>query len=344
MNIIQLTHLHIAAILSFETSKEALETTINDPKFDWDIMVIEASKHLVLPTLYCRLKAKELLHILPKDLVVYLKEITTINRQRNLRLLQQVNSITHILNKHNISHVFLKGSALLASGHYLDKGERMIGDIDILIEKKDLSKTFDILKNSGYSKTIGFAYTEKDHRHLDRLISDQELAAIELHSDLFHKKNRSILTMDNILKSKRIINNIAIPNTKYFSLHIMLNWQLNDRGHYYNTISLKSIYDFIILNSDKSQESIKSIMSLKYGQSYLALASYYFQDYSNITCNRYMSYRIGIHKLLSKYKWLNILVYFLKYNTNYIGNRLYLIATNKSYRKHLIQKKIKLIR
>ena len=46
-----------------------------------------------------------------------------------------------ILNKHNIKFRFIKGAFYLIENIYENKDERMIGDIDFLINKIDIDKT-----------------------------------------------------------------------------------------------------------------------------------------------------------------------------------------------------------
>ena len=86
MGNLAITYQHIADILSFKSSISKLEHTLTKPNFDWDAIVVEGSRHLVLPAIYCRLKAKNLLHTLPKELENYLEEITSINRNRNKKI------------------------------------------------------------------------------------------------------------------------------------------------------------------------------------------------------------------------------------------------------------------
>ncbi|WP_179333457.1 nucleotidyltransferase family protein [Winogradskyella costae] len=339
MDSLATTYQNIADILSFETPNSKLEKTISHPSFDWDIIVIEGSKNLMLPALYCRLKAKKLLHLLPEELTNYLKEITSINRSRNLRILNQVQTISQILTQHNIDHVFLKGTALLASGCYNDQGERMVGDIDILVEKSKVYNAFDILKNSGYDKTFGYAYNKKDFRHLDRLMSKDELAAIELHTELLNKRHWPLMNIPSILNSKKIKNLIPVPNTYDLSKHLILSWQLNDKGHYYNAISLKSVYDLISIETNKNKKCIDILLNLKYGQSYLELAKYYFPEFADITSNSYMKYRVFCYKMKLSFRPLRITINSVKRTIQFIKSRFYLICTNKSYTEHIIKEK-----
>lgn len=332
------TYHHIADILSFETSNDSLELTLNNPKFNWDSIVVEASKYLVLTTVFCRLKSRNLLHTLPEELLTYLEELASVNRNRNASILKQVYRISRILNEHSIEHVFLKGTALMAAEKYDDLAERMIGDIDILVEKTQIQDAFNILKSKGYNKTFGYAYENKGFRHLDRLISGHELAAIELHSDLLIKKHRSLINLSEVFQSKVIVNGIAIPSSYHLSLHQIWGWQLNDLGHYYNFPSLKVLYDSILLKSYTNEDLIKDISKLKFGNSFLQLAKTYFLEYNTIQSNFYMNYINLTHNLSMLCKPIRVFLNLTKVSYYNIHKRIDLLINNKSYTNHIINK------
>ena len=86
----------IADILSFNNNQEELTEHFNKTSIDWDAIVIIGSKHLMLPALYCNLKTKDLLQLIPEELQIYLEEITAINRGRNEILLKEANEISNI--------------------------------------------------------------------------------------------------------------------------------------------------------------------------------------------------------------------------------------------------------
>ncbi|WP_179004905.1 nucleotidyltransferase family protein [Winogradskyella forsetii] len=338
MGKLAITYQHIADILSFEVSNFQLEETLKNPAFNWDPLVVEGSKHLVLPAIYCRLKARNLLHLLPTDLKNYLEELTTINRNRNKALLSQVRAISKLLNEHHIEHVFLKGAALLASGCYQDNAERMVGDIDILVQETQVHEAFNLLNSNGYNNTSGFDYEVKHFRHLDRLISKHELAAIEIHSQLLDKKHKSLIDLKSVLKSKSIIDGVAIPTTYYLSLHQIFNWQLIDKGHYYKFPNFKILYDVIKVNSDKDEALVSDLMRFKYGKSFLEIAKFYFKEFSHIQSNSYMIYISLSHKTLMSCKPIRVFVRKGKYALNFLLKRLHLLLTNTSYTRHIFKK------
>lgn len=338
MRNLSITYKHIADILSFETSKFNLEEHLKNPAFDWDAIVIEGSKHLMLPAIYCRLKSKQLLHVLPEELELYLEKITSINRNRNKKILKQVHAISNLLNKHNIDHVFLKGSALLALGCYEDDAERMVGDIDILVSIDELHFAFKLIKNQGYNKTFGYAYETIEFRHLDRLISHKELAAIELHSDLLNTKFRNLIEVNKVLSTKIVIDTIAIPNSYYLSKHQILAWQLNDKGHFYYALNFKSFYDSLILNIYSNSRLLSDLLKLKFGQSYLELAKYYFKEFDNVQLTNKSKSHINLHLKYINNPFYSKLLKPIKQCYNYGLIRLNLISTNKFYRTHLLKK------
>ncbi|MDP3181017.1 MAG: nucleotidyltransferase family protein, partial [Bacteroidota bacterium] len=93
------------------------------------------SDHLIIPAIYLKLKAHDILAYLPEDFIQALKEIYELNRERNLQILRQIDDITATLNKANIQPVFLKGTANLLDGIYSYVGELMIGNIDFLVKE-----------------------------------------------------------------------------------------------------------------------------------------------------------------------------------------------------------------
>jgi len=105
------------------------------------------SDHLIIPAIYLKLKAHDILNDLPEDFIQAFKEIYDLNRERNEQILKQIDDITAILNKENIQPVFLKGTANLLDGLYSDVGERMIGDIDFLVKEEDYLKAAELLKS-----------------------------------------------------------------------------------------------------------------------------------------------------------------------------------------------------
>ena len=127
---------------------------------DFEKLIKISSSHLLIPTFYNKIIEKKKLRKIPVDFKNYLQEIFLINKERNKKLLVEIDEISRFLNTNNINYVFLKGSALLSNNYFDNVGERMIGDIDIFVEENDIEKCIHVLKQFGY-------YNEHDYKKWD---------------------------------------------------------------------------------------------------------------------------------------------------------------------------------
>ena len=61
-------------------NKSIVEQALHSNTVEWDEVVKLSTAHYVFPTLYCNLKRASLLTYLPKDLVIHMEKITSLNR------------------------------------------------------------------------------------------------------------------------------------------------------------------------------------------------------------------------------------------------------------------------
>ena len=121
-------------------------------RLDYEKLVKIGSKHLIIPSIYTRLKKKQMLKYINNDLKNYFEFIYNQNFERNTILKNELTEISILFISNNINHVFIKGSSNINNDIYEDLGERMIGDIDILVEDgqkliaNNLLKKMDIRK------------------------------------------------------------------------------------------------------------------------------------------------------------------------------------------------------
>ena len=202
-------------------------------------LIYKSSSHLILPLLYLKILENNLVQNFPDDFIKYIKEIYELNKKRNLVLLKEIKQLSQLFNKYKIKHVFLKGSAMILNDFYDDVGERMIGDIDFLVEKKKVSFTEKILEKNNYHKISDYDFF--DYRHEVRRIKKNKVFAIELHTELTDKKQ--------LIESKRFIedsifhNGYLVPNFNDLFIHNVYNYQINDKGFEKFSYSIRSLYD-----------------------------------------------------------------------------------------------------
>jgi len=272
--------------ISFENKNlKEVRQEIKLRKIDWNKVVQVSTEHYVFPALYCHLKRVDLLSELPKDLVDFMKYITDTNRNRNQQIISQATEINELLLANGITPIFLKGTAFLVEGLYLDSAERMVGDIDFLVSKNQYQKAIQVLKKDAYQlihPNTSFLETSK---HYPRLVKKGRINAVEIHQEMILKKYTSIFNYDfvqpTIIRKKRI----SFMSYTHQILHTIINKQLNDHGYRYKNIALRNYYDLFLLSyKADSLESIYELPTIKKQlNSFLSNASYVFNKPNTIT-------------------------------------------------------------
>ncbi|WP_299778132.1 nucleotidyltransferase family protein [uncultured Formosa sp.] len=336
------TLIHISRLISFNTGDRSLEKDILNDNFNWDNIVEIGSKHLIIPTIYIRLKSKGLVAYLPEDLQVYLKYIYDLNNERNQSLLNEVKLINTWFNAENIEHVFLKGAAMIASNYYEDIGERMLGDIDLLVHKDQSEKAFQLLIDKGYTfakePTINPKYFED--KHLLRLASKDYIGAVEVHFKLLDKDQKN-LKPEDVLKDKQFVRhtNIPIPSVKHLITHNVLNFQINDLGSFYNYIGLKNYFDTLVLWPHLNLEEQRIVLRNKHILNNFNLGSIYFKDIPKPPRSLRLIYNTKIYQLKNQSKAFNYWHYKIHTYIDFsklLLHRTYFFIINKNYRKDIL--------
>lgn len=245
--------LFIAKSLSISVNDKNLEfvrEALKHQKINWGLFIKISTTQLILPALYCNYKRKNLLQFLPDDLASYMKKITRLNRERNLQIIEQMNQLNDLCSKNGVSLIFLKGASHLVQGLYDDLGERMVGDIDLLVSKDEYFKSIEIMFNDGYDILKNSYPLRPDVRHYSRLVKNDLIAAVEIHKEILNENYVKEFNFELIKK------NIVCKNGFYFlgfddqkALSIFSN-QINDHGFEYKNITLKNLYDFLMLNKN----------------------------------------------------------------------------------------------
>ena len=220
-----------------------------------------ASSHLMLPALYFNINKKNHSHLFPDDFIDYIKNIYSINKTRNTVLLSEAKELSELLYKNNINHIFLKGTALLLSNVFEDIGERMVGDIDFIIQRKDEQKVKKVLEKNNYCTSSNYVdlFRVFKPKHLPRMVNKNKKIAIEPHLELLSPKYRGFFNSKKLINTfKEEIIAIKTPNEPFLFDHCIYAIQLEDKGFFNSNYSHRSIYDIYKLDCKKSL-TIKNI-------------------------------------------------------------------------------------
>jgi hypothetical protein len=220
-----------------------------------------ASGHLMLPALFYNIQKKKVSYLFPEDFIEYIKNIFEINKARNEVLLSEAKELSALLVENNIKHLFLKGTALLLSNIFDDIGERMIGDIDFIIQHKDEEQVKKILEKNNYctSSNPVDSFRVFKPTHLPRMVNKNKTIAIEPHLEFLEPVHRCFFNSKELLNDfKEEIKMIKTPRKPFLFDHCIYAIHLRDKGFFNSNYSHRSIYDIYKLDCKKSL-TIKNI-------------------------------------------------------------------------------------
>ena len=240
-----------------EKNRQEIEKQLKSTSIDWDAVVKVSTAHYVFPALYCNLQRANFLHYLHQELVSFMEHITDINRERNKQIIAQAKELNNFLLANKITPIFLKGTGNLLASLYEDIAERMVGDIDFIFSKEDYPKAITVLREFGYSEVEKQKYYFPDEwKHYRRLQKENNIAAIEIHSEFLEiKKYTNEFNYRFVAKDSQVINGTAVLSyANKLNLSIIAN-QINDNGFYYKTMALRNAYDVFLLSKKTSAKA-----------------------------------------------------------------------------------------
>ena len=243
-----------------EKNRDEIEIILKTTDIDWEAVVKVSTSHYVFPALYCNFKRANFLKYVPEDLVGYMGHITELNRERNLQIIKQAKEINKLLLANNITPILLKGTGNLLGGLYDDIAERMVGDIDFIVNKNHTSSTKIILSDSGYKTN---RIMPPSHRHESTLINENYIAAVEVHKELLIEKYSQEFQYDVIHKEIQEINGVMVLSFEHQLALSIISHQINDFGYEYKTIALRNAYDvFLLSKKTNAKDAVNALDNL----------------------------------------------------------------------------------
>ncbi|MBL7965679.1 MAG: nucleotidyltransferase family protein [Prolixibacteraceae bacterium] len=235
-----------------EFREEIIQRTLND-SIDWQKFVGLCSNHLILPAIYLKFTTHNLLRNIPEELNEFLTEVYYLNKKRNQQIQNQLEIIIRLLNENQIYPILLKGTGNLLDGVYCDIGERIIGDIDILVSEEDYLTSAKLLEEDGYYHNSPPFFDVNGMKHYPKLFKQGMPADVEIHRLPVNKEYLEQFNTPVIFEEKRSIS--KIPELSFFVLSdkhkVILNFihtQLSNKGHQYGVVPLRDIYDLYLLS------------------------------------------------------------------------------------------------
>ena len=223
---------------------------------NWDRLFQLADGYLVIPTLYLNLKRKGYLTYLDAEARNFLEAIYELNCEHNHRLKNEALSVIRLLNSRDIKPVLLKGIAGLLTGLYEDDGERIIGDIDLLVDQSELITVVELLLDHGCQcdqAVCEQVFEGRFFMHELTIMSKSGAAKIDLHVRPTGPSGaRAFISAEESKINAEVIEvgeaRAILPSPFFRLMHNFYHAQHLDHSFYvYGQINLRQLIDWVKL-------------------------------------------------------------------------------------------------
>ena len=127
-------------------------------------------------------------------------------------------------------------------------GERLSDEIMSQVIEQEFTKVIELLKNDNYTKQIDQLESFPEHRHYQKLVKNDCIAAVEIHKELVIDKYRNEFNYKVIFDDIQLVNNISVLSFENQLILSIIAIQINDYGFKLKKFSLRNAYDVFLLS------------------------------------------------------------------------------------------------
>ena len=213
----------------------------------WRMFVRLSSEQLVLTAIVdASCKARNVPDM-PDDVADLLQTVRVANRNRNLRLLANLDEANAKLREAGIKAVALKGAAFLTEDRMDAVPWRFFGDLDLLVTENDLPGAISALQSLGYIANQT-AYHPLHHRHYPFLRHPDGESGIDVHTRLAGFQQTTLLDPDDFFRTAveapASSSVMLIPSETNRLAHLIVNAQVLDYRYERRLFRLRDVLDF----------------------------------------------------------------------------------------------------
>ncbi len=326
--------------------RQSVIDAFESQKFSTEKFVKMADGHLVLQTLYLLLEKHDLISHISQELAEHLKMVFDINTARNEKILEQVVSVNSMLSQENITPVYLKGTGNILDGLYSNPGERILHDIDFLVEEKDFDKTVEIfLANAYHTDPFNISEIIKSSKHYPILHKEGFPVSVEIHRLPVRSEYTLKFSPEMVFRNKiksRGNSGCFVMSDGHKAIHIFIHSHLEDNGYLFAKTFLRSLYDLLLLSNRVNLEEVFSGFGYYRRKSTdfldIMYKSFGIEPSKRSTPKIYFHFYFARYRLNIRYRLINIIsTLMIKMYLSYIKKPV-LALTDKELRKSLIGK------
>lgn len=205
--------------------------------------------HVVLATGFDR--TPELADSVPRDLVIYLREMRAANLRRNQAILGQLRGVAAVLAETGVEGVVLKGGAELLDPVFPDPGCRFLSDIDILVPEAEIERVAARFRNDGALEAEISDIDGRDHHHMPPLARPDWPVQLELHRSLGQGEWRNFLAPEALAAAARpsAVTGLAVPSRPHRLAHAVQHAQLQPPRYRDGLLSLRDAMEFEVMRT-----------------------------------------------------------------------------------------------
>lgn len=209
-------------------------TALLHQPLNWTYILKVASRNGVL-SLICWNLLQNFDEHLPSEIKEQLNNHFQYYAQRNMFLTGKLREVVSFLNSKDIPVLSFKGP-LLAIQAYGNIALRHFGDLDILVQPKDLKKSIDLLIANGYDPINGVNWLNKNDWYVSRrkdvlLVSKENKVVVELHWKLSGTHFALPIEMNSLWEKSETLN-LAGNELRTFSFnHLLIYLCLHGSRH-----------------------------------------------------------------------------------------------------------------
>lgn len=220
---------------------------------DWPAVLTRASAGLVTPALGPILAELGVLASLPEDARAFLRTVAALNRERNVRIMAELDELAAALALAGIKAVALKGAGLVADGIFRTPACRMIADIDLLVPGDRVADALATSHALGWRAGTIWSDPAATLIHPETATRSGAAAALEIHVEFLNHTWRRLLPAAAILADAVPLagrgDGLAVPSLADRLVIVVAHAQLRDFGHYNGILPLRAVLDWTRLQA-----------------------------------------------------------------------------------------------
>ncbi|MCK1335498.1 nucleotidyltransferase family protein [Bradyrhizobium sp. 38] len=232
---------------------------------EWTSVIGLANQTLTTPALIDFVD--QFASVLPDDVCAYIREIYRRNVLRNNRLVAQLEETVVAMNGHGITPILFKGAATLATTPVGRRGVRLMSDLDILVQPKEIEGAVAALRAIGYE--IHEQAPPGSQRWCADLNRPRDVGAIDLQQSApgpAYLYRGPGLALSHCVPVTLGRGRVHIPKPTYQALTLIMHDQFQDYGYWLGDIDLRHLVELRDLNNFVGGLDWKELTSIASGK------------------------------------------------------------------------------